>query len=67
MCEPNALTLKPTFSLKEMFEPKQERLVKFDVKRCDECGMPFVYRGGEQMCYRCSIEEEEAHELWGIK
>jgi len=67
VCEPNSLTLKPTFALKELFEPKSETLVKFSVKRCDECGMPFVYRGGEVMCTRCRIEEEEAHELWGIK
>ena len=66
VCEPNALTLKPTFSLKELFEPHKETLVKFNVKRCDECGMPFVYRGGEVMCTRCRIEEEEAHQLWGI-
>jgi len=67
VCEPNSLTLKSTFNLKELFKPKQEKLVSFSVKRCDECGMPFVYRGGEQMCMRCRIEEEEANELWGIK
>ena len=67
VCEPNSLTIKPTFALKELFEPQKETLVKFSVKRCDECGMPFVYRGGEVMCMRCRIEEEEAHELWGIK
>ena len=67
VCEPNSLTLRETFNLKELFEPKRETLVKFSVKRCDECGMPFVYRGGEVMCTRCSIEEEEANELWGIK
>jgi len=67
VCEPNSITLKPTFNLKEFFEPKQERLVNFSVKRCNECGMPFVYRGGEVICTRCRIEEEEANELWGIK
>jgi len=67
VCEPNSLTIKPTFNLKELFEPKQEILVKFSVKRCDECGMPFVYRSGEVMCTRCRIEEEEANTLWGIK
>jgi len=67
VCEPNSLTLKPTFNLKELFEPAKETLVKFNLKRCDECGMPFVYRGGEMMCTRCRIEEEEAHELWGLK
>jgi len=67
VCEPNSLTLQATFDLKQLFEPKQEKLVEFSVKRCDECGMPFVYRGGEMMCTRCRIEEEEAHEIWGIK
>ena len=67
VCEPNSLTIKSTFNLKELFEPRQETLVKFSVKRCDECGMPFVYRGGEVMCTRCRIEEEEANTLWGIK
>ena len=67
VCEPKSLTLKPIFALKELFEPETETLVKFSVKRCDECAMPFVYRSGEVMCTRCRIEEEEAHELWGIK
>jgi len=67
VCEPNSLQLKPTFSIKELLEPKKEMLVEFSVKRCDECGMPFVYRSGEVMCSRCRIEEEEAHALWGIK
>ena len=67
VCEPNSLVHKDTFSLKELFNPKQERLVNFSVKRCNECSMPFVYRGGEVMCMRCRVEEEEANELWGIK
>ena len=67
VCEPKSLTLRSTFALKEFFEPTTETLVKFSVKRCDECAMPFVYRGGEVMCNRCRIEEEEARELWGIK
>jgi len=67
VCEPKSLMLKPTFALKELFESTTQTLVKFSVKRCDECGMPFVYKGGEIMCNRCCIEEEEAHALWGIK
>ncbi len=66
VCEPDSLTIKPTFNIKELFEPKKEMLIEFSVKRCDECGMPFVYRGGEVICTRCRIEEEEANELWGI-
>lgn len=67
VCEPDALTLRKTFSLASFFEPKIETLVRFDIKRCDECGNFFAYRGGEKICERCRIEEEEAKELWGIK
>jgi len=67
VCEPDSLTIKPTFSLAQLLAPSRELLVEFSVKRCDECGMPFVHRGGEMMCNRCRVEEEEAHELWGIK
>jgi len=67
VCEPDSITLKPVFNIEQLFKPKQELLVKFSIKRCDECGMPFAYRGGEIMCDRCRVEEEEAHELWGTK
>jgi len=67
VCEPNSLTIKKTFNLEQIFKPKREKLIAFSVKRCDECGMPFVHRGGEVMCDRCRVEEEEAHALWGIK
>jgi len=67
VCEPDALTLRDTFSLASFFEPKVESLVRFDIKRCDECGNFFAYQGGEMLCNRCRVEEEEARELWGIK
>ena len=67
VCEPNALTLKKTFNLSHLFEPKLETLVKFDIKRCHECGNFFSYKGGEVICQRCQIEEDEARELWGVK
>ena len=67
VCEPDSLTLRPTFSLANFFEPKIETLVRFEIKRCDECGNFFAYQGGEVVCRRCQIEEEEAKELWGIK
>lgn len=66
VCEPDALTLSPSFNLREMFEPTQQRLVTFTVQNCDECGNPFVSLTGERICHRCRIEEEEARELWGI-
>ncbi len=66
VCEPNSLTLKKIFDLGRFFEPKIETLVRFDIRRCDECGNFFAYSGGEVMCPRCKIEEEEALSLWGI-
>ena len=66
VCEPKSLTLRPSFNLTNFFVPKSEELVKFDIKRCDECGVYFAYKGGEKLCPRCLIEEEEARELWGI-
>jgi len=67
VCEPDALTLSPVFDLKNLFKPEQQRLAKFDLRRCNECGMPFIYSGGEVICTRCRIEEEEANELWEMK
>ncbi|MEJ2468423.1 MAG: 4Fe-4S binding protein [Campylobacterales bacterium] len=66
VCEPDALTLSPSFNMKELFEPTQQRLVAFTVRNCDECGNPFTSLGGERICHRCRIEEEEARTLWGI-
>ena len=67
VCEPKSLTLKPSFNLRNFFEPCAEVLIKFDIKRCDECGVFFAYKGGEKLCQRCLVEEEEARELWGIR
>ncbi|WP_294955222.1 4Fe-4S binding protein [Sulfurovum sp.] len=59
-CEPDAIHLQKGFEVKEFFEPTQRTLASFDVKRCDECGNYFTYSGGEQICPRCAVEEEEA-------
>lgn len=67
VCEPDALTVRETFALSNFFDPKVETLARFTMKRCDECGNYFVYNGGEMLCPRCTIEEEEAKALWGIK
>ena len=63
VCEPNSIQLQPGFEIKEFFEPEQRTLAKFDVKRCHSCGNYFTYTGGDQECFRCKIEEEEAIEL----
>ncbi len=67
VCEPDSLTLRKTFDLASFFDPKIETLVRFTIKRCEECGNFFSYQGGEVVCRRCTIEEEEARELWGVK
>ncbi len=67
VCEPNAITLSPSYNMKEFFESEVQRLITYDVKSCNECGMPFTSLKGEKICRRCSIEEEEAKELWGIE
>jgi ferredoxin len=62
-CEPDAIQLQPGFEVKEFFEPSQRTLATFDIKRCHECGSYFTYTGGEQICPRCTVEEEEAMAL----
>ncbi|RUM63754.1 MAG: 4Fe-4S ferredoxin [Sulfurospirillum sp.] len=66
VCEPDAITLIP-YSTKELFEPKVIELANFTVARCDECANFFTWFGGEKICPRCKIEEEEAKTLWGIQ
>jgi len=63
VCEPDAIHLQKGFEVKEFFEPTQRTLAHFTIKRCNECGNHFTYTGGEQMCPRCSVEEEEARFL----
>ena len=67
VCEPKALTLSPSYNIKEFFEPSVVNLVNFNVKRCNECNVIFSTNDeNEKLCYRCKAEEEEARALWGI-
>jgi ferredoxin len=66
VCEVEAIKLDD-FNTKTLFEPTLQQLIKFDVLRCDECANFFTYLGGEVICPRCKIEEEEAKALWGIR
>ncbi|MDF1874492.1 4Fe-4S binding protein [Sulfurimonas sp. SAG-AH-194-I05] len=66
VCAPNALTKSPSYNIKEFFEPTVQSLISFKVKRCNECNVIFSTNSKDKLCYRCKIEEEEAHELWGI-
>jgi len=60
VCEPDAIHLQPGYEIKEFFEPSQRTLATFDIKRCNECGNPFTYKGGILECPRCKEEEDEA-------
>jgi len=66
VCEPDAIKLQNGFEIKELFEPRQRVLASFNIKRCNECGGYFTYQGGEKICPRCKIEEDEAIELHRI-
>jgi len=66
VCEPDALTLSSSYNLKEWYEPAVQNLMAFSVRRCDECDGLFSSVGGEKICRRCRLEEEEARELWGL-
>lgn len=66
VCESNAITLSTSYNLKEWYEPSVQNLVTYSVRRCDECGLIFTSLGGERICRRCHLEEEEALELWGL-
>ena len=66
VCEPDSLTIKESYNLKNFFEPQSVTLIQFTIKRCDECNTPFAYKEGEVLCTRCKVEDEEARELWGI-
>lgn len=66
VCETDALSLSTSYNLKEWFEPKVQNLITYLVRRCDECDALFSSVGGEKICRRCQLEEEEAMELWGL-
>lgn len=65
VCELDSLEAIPIYS-KEFFEPKNRVLAEFKIRRCNECNNLFTYTGGEQICKRCRIEEEEAIHLWRL-
>ncbi|TQV63427.1 MAG: ferredoxin [Sulfurovum sp.] len=60
VCAKEVLKLQPTFEIQEFFQPQQRHLASFSIKRCHECGNQFSYFGGEIVCPRCRIEEDEA-------
>ncbi len=66
VCEPDAITLSSSYNLKEWYAPKVQNLATYLVRRCDECDGLFSSIGGEKICRRCRLEEEEARELWGL-
>lgn len=66
VCESDALSVSSSYNLKEWYEPTVQNMITFSVRRCNECGLTFSSVGGEKMCRRCRLEEEEAMELWGL-
>jgi len=66
VCESDALSVSTSYNLTEWFEPAVQNLITFSVRRCDECDGIFSSVGGEKICRRCQLEEEEALELWGL-
>jgi len=66
VCEPDAIMISTSYNLKEWFEPTVQNLITFSLRRCDECDLLFRSVSGEKICRRCSLEEEEARELWGL-
>ena len=68
VCEPKAITLSPSYNIKEFFEPTVVNLIKFKVKRCNECNVIFSTNNLDAvLCYRCKTEDDEARMLHGIK
>ena len=66
VCQSDSLHLEP-FETSSIFEPKVDELIRFNLRRCEECGIHFSYFADEKLCHRCNIEEEEAKRLWGIQ
>ncbi len=66
VCQSDSLHLEP-FETASIFEPKVDELIRFNLRRCEECGVYFSYFNDEKLCHRCNIEEEEAKRLWGIQ
>jgi len=60
VCESDSIHIQAGFENSEFFEPRERTLVKFNIKKCNECGNNFAYFEGEKVCPRCFVEEDEA-------
>ncbi len=65
VCKSNSIELN-SFKIRDFITQKEQELIKFSIKSCNECGNDFTYLGGEMICQRCKIEEDEANELWDL-
>jgi energy-converting hydrogenase A subunit P len=65
VCEVDAIEVKESFSIANFLKNRTEKLIEFEIRKCRECGA-FFTKNGNEVCPRCEIEENEAHELWGI-
>lgn len=60
VCSANSIHIQKAFEIKEFFEPSKKVLAEFETRRCFECNTQFTYFGGDVVCPRCALEEEEA-------
>lgn len=65
-CETQCLHVAETFDTGYFFAPVQNLLIRHTVRRCVECGMIFKYEGGDALCPRCLMQDDEARELLGF-
>jgi len=66
VCEPDSIHLQTKLSTEVFAGTQKKTLIKFESKRCNECGNHFTYKGGELICPRCETEEDESYALHNI-
>ncbi len=66
VCEPDSIHLQTKLSTEVFAGTQKKTLIKFESKRCNECGNHFTYKGGELICPRCETEENESYALHNI-
>ncbi len=66
VCEPDSIHLQTKLSTEVFVGTQKKTLIKFESKRCNECGNHFTYKGGELICPRCETEEDESYALHNI-
>jgi energy-converting hydrogenase A subunit P len=65
VCETDSIKLV-NLAVKDFKREREKRLVSFNIAKCTECEAYFTRFNSETMCRRCTIEENEALDLWGF-